>query len=118
MPRIGRTYRFEAAHWLPRVADGHKCKNMHGHTYRLDVELTGPLNEDGMVLDFFGLDLVMESFLRLVDHRVLNEVPGLENPTAEIIAKWFAKMIQTTMKRSCVVRVWENPDMWAEVVGC
>jgi 6-pyruvoyltetrahydropterin/6-carboxytetrahydropterin synthase len=118
MPRIGKSYQFEAAHFLPLVPDGHKCKRLHGHNYRVEVELSGTLDAQGMVLDFGALDLVMENFLRLVDHRLLNDVPGLENPTAELIAKWFSKRIKDTLSRACIVRVYENDDCWAEIAGC
>jgi len=117
MPRIGRTYRFEAAHFLPNVPKGHKCRAMHGHTYRLDVELTGKTDARGFVVDFAELDLVMEPVLRLVDHHILNDVQGLENPTAELIAQWFHRMLSQILERTCVIRVYENADMWAEVAG-
>ena len=109
--RVGRTYRFESAHHLPHLPDGHKCKNMHGHNYRVEVVLAGILDPRGFVMDFAEIDAEIMPLIRKVDHRLLNEVEGLENPTAEIIANWFLQRI-----RGCErVRVYENDECWAEV---
>jgi 6-pyruvoyltetrahydropterin/6-carboxytetrahydropterin synthase len=110
--RIGRTYRFEAAHYLPLVPEGHRCRNLHGHNYRVMIAIRGTLDARGFVRDFAEIDSVVEPLLRQLDHRLLNDVEGLENPTAEIIAGWFLNRI-TDCER---VRVYENDDSWAEVV--
>jgi 6-pyruvoyltetrahydropterin/6-carboxytetrahydropterin synthase len=107
---IMRTYRFEAAHFLPLVPDTHKCKRVHGHNYRIDVTVSGPLDERGFVLDFFELDAKVSPLVEQLDHRCLNEIEGIENPTAEIIAKWFADGIAWP----CTIRVFETPDACAE----
>lgn len=109
--RIGRTYRFEFAHHLPLLPNGHKCKNVHGHNYRVDVVLSGTLDARGFVMDFAEIDAEIMPLIKAVDHRLLNEVEGLENPTAEIIATWFFQRIKGCES----VRVYENDDCWAEV---
>jgi 6-pyruvoyltetrahydropterin/6-carboxytetrahydropterin synthase len=109
--RIGRAYRFESAHFLPRVPEGHRCRNLHGHNYKVEIVYAGPLDGCGFVKDFTGLDAVMAPLLAQLDHKLLNEVPGLDNPTAEIIANWFLDRLPGC---ACV-RVWENADCWAEV---
>jgi len=111
--RIGRTYRFESAHHLPHLPDGHRCKNLHGHNYRMEVVLQDALDERGFVKDFAEIDAEIAPLLKLVDHRLLNEVPGLENPTAEVIAAWFFQRIGACER----VRIYENDDCWAEVTG-
>jgi 6-pyruvoyltetrahydropterin/6-carboxytetrahydropterin synthase len=111
--RIGRTYRFESAHHLPHLPDGHKCKNLHGHNYRIDVVKESKPDRRGFVEDFAEIDAEIAPPLKLVDHRLLNEVPGLENPTAEVIAAWFFERVVNCES----VRVWENDDCWAEVTG-
>ena len=108
---IGRSYRFESAHFLPKVPDGHRCKNLHGHNYRVEIVLTGDVDSRGFVRDFGEIDADVASLLALVDHRLLNDVPGLENPTAEIIAAWFLDRLAAAVR----VRVWENDDCWADV---
>jgi len=109
--RIGRTYRFESAHRLPNLPDGHKCKNLHGHNYRIEVVVRGRLDGRGFVKDFAEMDSEIGPLLKLVDHRLLNDVEGLENPTAEIIAAWFFERIADCES----VRIYENDDCWAEV---
>jgi 6-pyruvoyltetrahydropterin/6-carboxytetrahydropterin synthase len=109
--RIGRTYRFESAHHLPLVPDGHKCKNMHGHNYRMDVVVGGNLDSRGFIKDFAEMDAEIMPLIKKVDHRVLNDVEGLENPTAEIIAAWFFQRIVGCER----IRVYETDDCWAEV---
>ncbi len=111
--RIGRTYRFESAHHLPRLPDGHKCKNLHGHNYRVEIVKRGTPDERGFVQDFAEVDAEIAPLVKMVDHRLLNDVPGLENPTAEVIAAWFFERIADCE----TVRVWENDDCWAEVTG-
>jgi 6-pyruvoyltetrahydropterin/6-carboxytetrahydropterin synthase len=108
--RIGRTYRFEAAHHLPLLPDGHKCKRMHGHSYRVDVVVRGSLDARGFVADFAEIDAEILPLVARVDHRVLNDIEGLENPTAELIAAWFLERVPAAQS----VRVYENDDCWAE----
>jgi 6-pyruvoyltetrahydropterin/6-carboxytetrahydropterin synthase len=109
--RIGRTYRFEAAHHLPLLPEGHKCKNMHGHNYRVEIVVQGSLDARGFVRDFAEIDAVVHPLIKKIDHRVLNDVEGLENPTAELIAVWFIERVEGCER----VRVFENDNSWAEV---
>jgi 6-pyruvoyltetrahydropterin/6-carboxytetrahydropterin synthase len=109
--RIGRTYRFESAHHLPLLPEGHRCRNLHGHNYRVEVVVSGKLDPRGFVMDFAEMDATIMPMIKEVDHRLLNEIAGLENPTAEIIANWFFQRIEGCES----VRVYENDDCWAEV---
>ena len=109
--RIGRSYRFESAHYLPKVSEGHRCRNLHGHNYRVEVVVKGTLDTRGFVKDFFEVDAVVAPLVAQLDHKLLNEVKGLENPTAEVIARWFLERIPDCER----VRVSENEDCWAEV---
>jgi 6-pyruvoyltetrahydropterin/6-carboxytetrahydropterin synthase len=109
--RIGRAYTFESAHRLPHLPDGHKCRNLHGHTYRMHVVVRGRLDSRGFVKDFAEIDAEIRPLVARVDHHLLNDVEGLENPTAEIIAAWFFERIADCES----VRVYENDDCWAEV---
>ena len=109
--RVGRTYRFEAAHHLPHLPEGHRCRNLHGHNYRVEIVVRGRLDQRGFVKDFAEIDACVAPLLKLVDHRLLNDVEGLENPTAEIIAAWFFGRIADCES----VRIYENDDCWAEV---
>lgn len=109
--RIGRIYRFESAHYLPLLPEGHRCKNLHGHNYRVEVVVSGRLDPRGFVMDFAEMDAAIMPIVKEVDHRLLNEIAGLENPTAEIIANWFFQRINGCES----VRVYENDDCWAGV---
>ena len=93
--RLSRDYRFEAAHFLPRVPAGHQCRRMHGHSYAVQVTIEGePEAERGWIMDFAAMDEVVEPVMRRLDHQVLNEVPGLDNPTAELLAAWVWRELE------------------------
>lgn len=94
---IQRRYAFEAAHFLPKVHDNHKCKRMHGHNYEFEVTVSGALDDRGWVLDFWDLDDIVNPIVAKLDHRLLNDIRGLENPTAEVIAGWLWDEIATDM---------------------
>ena len=108
---IGRTFRFESAHFLPKVPAGHRCRNLHGHNYRVEIMLAGAVDARGFVKDFGEVDALVTPLIKRLDHKLLNEVPGLENPTAEIIAAWFLDQLPDVRR----VTVWENDDCWATV---
>lgn len=116
---IKRRYYFESAHFLPNVPDDHKCKNLHGHSYELEVMISGELKETGFVMDFFHLDHIVLPLIEKVDHKLLNSIEGLENPTAEIIARWFLDTLLPRLERyGCKVEqitCWENRDCCAIV---
>ncbi len=87
---VFRRFGFEAAHRLPNVAEGHKCARLHGHSFRVTVEVGGPVGErSGWVLDFADVDAAVAPVRDQLDHRYLNEVEGLENPTSEVLAAWI-----------------------------
>ncbi|HMC39811.1 MAG TPA: 6-carboxytetrahydropterin synthase QueD [Acidimicrobiales bacterium] len=87
---VFREFGFEAAHRLPHVPDGHKCARLHGHSFRVEVHVTGPVDPDlGWVMDFADVRAAFAPLHDALDHRYLNEVPGLENPTSEHLAAWI-----------------------------
>jgi 6-pyruvoyltetrahydropterin/6-carboxytetrahydropterin synthase len=83
---------------------------MHGHSYRVDVVVRGALDARGFVADFAEIDAKVLPLLDKIDHRVLNDIEGLENPTAELIAAWLLERLPECES----VRVYENDDCWAE----
>lgn len=108
--RLERTYRFEAAHFLPRVAPGHKCARMHGHSYSVDVILEGALDPElGWLLDFGDLDAIVTPVIDQLDHRVLNEIEGLANPTSELLAQWLWKRLRPHLPTLVEVATCETP---------
>ncbi len=111
---ISKTFDFAAAHFLPNVADGHKCRRMHGHNYRVEIVCSGPIDLRGMVVDYSEIADSWAGLHTLLDHGTLNELIGLENPTAESLAYWiFCRLGLLAHLES--VRVSETPNTWAEV---
>lgn len=93
---VGREIRFSAAHHLPNVPKGHKCARVHGHSYRVAVEVTRAELEPLLdwVIDFGALDDALRTLVfSALDHRNLNEVEGLENPTSEVLARWIHRRL-------------------------
>ena len=87
---IFKIVHFEAAQRLPLVPPGHPCARLHGHSYRLEVHVAGPVDpRAGWVQDFAEIRQAIQPILEQLDHRCLNDVPGLENPTSENIARWI-----------------------------
>jgi 6-pyruvoyltetrahydropterin/6-carboxytetrahydropterin synthase len=102
---IYKEFTFEAAHRLPNVPDGHKCKRLHGHSFRVEVHVSGPLDATlGWVMDFADLKRVVKPVIARLDHYYLNDIPGLENPTSEVIACWLWQEIKPLLPElSCIV---------------
>jgi 6-pyruvoyltetrahydropterin/6-carboxytetrahydropterin synthase len=107
---IFREFSFEAAHRLPHVPPEHKCARLHGHSFHVTVHVAGAVDPKlGWVVDFADVRGAMEPLLDRLDHRYLNEVEGLENPTSENLARWIwqrlgpsvAGLAAITVKETC-----------------
>jgi len=108
--RITKAFTFDAAHWLPGVPEGHKCRRLHGHTYQVIVALEGELHPTlGWVVDYGEVSRVVDPVVRELDHYCLNEIPGLENPTAEILAAWLYRRLLPHLPLLADVTVSETP---------
>ncbi len=116
--KITQAFRFEAAHYLPNVPSTHRCHAMHGHSYRVELKVEGPVDaKTGFVVDFFDIERAFGPLLKTLDHHCLNEIDGLANPTAENISVWiFARMKKALPQLSGVI-VYETADCYAEYYG-
>lgn len=113
---ISKKFDFDAAHWLPNVPDGHKCSRMHGHTYVAEIICVGEPDKRGMVVDYAELAEAWAPINTLLDHHVLNEVRGLENPTTEVLAPWILRKLDESPIGHVLVavRVYESSTTWCE----
>src|SRR5882757_5893217 len=108
--RLERSYRFEAAHFLPKVPAGHKCARMHGHSYAIEIVIEGEVApERGWVMDFAEIDEHVGTLMRQLDHQVLNESAGLANPTSELRAVWLWEKLAPALSGLSEVAVSETP---------
>ena len=100
----------DCAHALPHVPEGHKCRNVHGHTYRIRIVLEDSLHPElGWVRDFADIKGAFAPIKQTIDHKYLNDIPGLENPTAENLAVWIWNRMLPQLDALKEVCVFETP---------
>lgn len=110
MTEIFAEFTFEAAHRLPNVPPEHRCARLHGHSYRVRVVVRGePTRREGWVVDFADIEAACAPVRDALDHRVLNEVEGLENPTSELLARWVWERLRSRLPGLSEVVVQETP---------
>lgn len=106
---ISKTFQIEAAHRLPNVPAGHKCARMHGHSFRIGVHVSGPIDPHlGWVMDYADIKAAFAPLFEQLDHQCLNEVPGLENPTSERLAMWIWERLRPGLPALSRVEVHET----------
>lgn len=109
---------FDAAHRLPFVPAGHKCGNLHGHTFVVEIYVQGDVSETtGWVVDFGDLKIIAKSYIDQLDHTYLNDIEGLENPTSENIAVWIWRKLEPQLKGLSKIVVKESPTSGAVYTG-
>ena len=116
--RLIHEFRFEAAHKLPRVPEGHKCARLHGHSFKVEVAVAGPVDpKTGWLIDFGALHDLWAPIQERLDHRYLNEIPGLENPTSEVLARWIWDALAPGLPTLAQVTLFETCDARCEYAG-
>ena len=92
---LRKTYQFEAAHLLPHLPESHKCRRLHGHSFQVEIAVAGETDPKlGWLIDYAEITEAFKPILDRLDHYYLNEIPGLENPTSEIVAVWIWKNLK------------------------
>ncbi len=112
-----KEFSFESAHHLPHVPEDHKCRRLHGHSYRVTLTVKGEVDDKmGWLIDYADIKAAFAPLLERLDHYYLNEIEGLENPTSEVLAKWIwdrliddlpllhSIQVHETCESSCIYR--------------
>ena len=107
--RIYKEFQIEAAHLLPNLPVEHKCRRLHGHSFRIAVHVDGQLRgETGWVMDFADISAAFAPLFEKLDHRYLNDIEGLENPTSENLARWIWRALEPVLPGLAEVHVKET----------
>lgn len=106
---IFKEFTIEAAHLLPNLPDTHKCRRLHGHSFRIGVYVRGELDSTtGWVMDFADVRTAFQPLFEQLDHRYLNEIEGLENPTSENLARWVWQRLHPSLPGLCRIMIHET----------
>jgi 6-pyruvoyltetrahydropterin/6-carboxytetrahydropterin synthase len=115
---IFKAFTLESAHRLPNVPAGHKCARVHGHSFRVEIHVSGPVDDHlGWVMDFADVKAAFDPLYRQLDHHYLNDVPGLGNPTSENLAKWIWQQLKPALPQLSAVVVHETCTSGARYTG-
>ena len=115
---LTREFRFDAAQSLDVFPEGHKCRNLHGHTFRLQISVTGEVDsETGMFYDHAEIAKVVRPLVDQLDHSYLNEIEGLECPTIENMCYWFWQKIESELPGLSEIVLYETPTTWCRYTG-
>ena len=107
--RLVKCFGFEAAHWLPNFPEGHKCRRMHGHSFGVEIAVEGDVPpETGYLLDYGDIGKAFEPLHDQLDHRCLNDIEGLENPTSEVLAAWLWERLEPALPMLAEITVQET----------
>jgi 6-pyruvoyltetrahydropterin/6-carboxytetrahydropterin synthase len=106
-----KQFTFDAAHFLPNLEANHPCRQLHGHTYHLTIYVKGVVQKNlGWVVDFKELKQIVKPIIEQLDHRLLNEIEGLSNPTSENIAIWLWEKIKPGLPQLSRIELKETPS--------
>jgi len=108
---IFNRFSLEAARRLPNLPPEHPCSRVHGHSFRIEVHISGPIDETlGWVIDFADIQRAWQPIHASLDHRYLNEVEGLDNPTSELLARWIWQRLHPSLPGLSKIVLMETPN--------
>ncbi len=107
--QIFKDFTFEAAHHLPNVPANHKCRRLHGHSFKVSIAVEGDVGEQsGWIMDFADIKEAFDPIYGELDHHYLNEIEGLENPTSENLAIWIWQRLKPALPELCQITIMET----------
>ena len=116
--KLAHIIRFESARKLTRVPAGHPCGRVYGLAFRLEIHVEGKMNlATGMVVDFNTLEEAFAPLKAELDHNYLNDLPGLENPTSEVLVTWVWERLTPSLPQLRKLVLWENETSRVEFAG-
>ncbi len=115
--KLFKEFSFEAAHKLPLVDKNHKCFNLHGHSFKVKITIEGPVNALGWVMDFSDIKKFCQPIIEELDHKYLNEIDGLDNPTSENIAVWIWQRLIQKLPELSSIEIMETCNSGCEYRG-
>lgn len=116
--RLIKSFTFEAAHSLPSFPEGHKCRRLHGHSFKVEVVVAGEIDPArGYLVDYGDIKAACEPIRMRLDHYHLNEIDGLDNPTSEMIAIWIWDRLKPELALLDQITVFETCESRCEYRG-
>jgi len=107
--KIYKDITFEAAHLLPNLPDGHKCRRLHGHSFNIRITVDGPIDPStGWILDYGDIKKAFSPIYDQLDHHYLNDIQGLENPTSENLALWVWNQLNSRLDHLFEIEIKET----------
>jgi len=118
MMEIRKSFTIEAAHRLPNLPPSHKCARLHGHSFNVEIAVGGPIDrEKGWILDYGEIKQAFQPLFDQLDHNYLNDIPGLQNPTSELLAVWIWDRLKPELHNLTAVIVHETCTTTCEYRG-